>query len=611
MTIGRTARARRIAVAAVSAVIAIVLISTFAAAQSDSPTPKAAQSDTTVPKWDVFAGYQYLAPGGTVPAVNGDPSNPTPFNLPGMAKGAGTALTYNFDPNWGGELDFGYNRDTSTASSNWTVSAGPRFMWRTESANLFVHGLISYNRLTYDAGIATHNGVGLIAGGGMDLPITKLFTWRLFEADYVYSRHNFADYAAAEFPNLRRPTLEGARLRTGVVLTWGGAPPVAPAASCSVKPTEVLVGEPINATVTASNFNPKHTVTYAWSGNGGTVSGKDTAATIDTTNAAPGSYTLTVKVTDAKSNKNNEASCSANYTIKPLPPKNPPTMSLSASPTSLVPGGTVNLSASCTSPDGVPVSVANWTSTSGNVSGSGTSATLNTAGLPPGPVTVTATCTDSRGLNGQATTQVMIENPPPPPVDKALEARLALHSIYFPTNMPPVKDPNAGLLPSQQKTLAALAADFKKYLEAKPDAHLTLEGHADIRGPAEFNQKLSERRVARVKSFLVEQGVPEADIETKSFGAQHNLTTEEVKASIDQNSELTTEERKRELARIAVIKLASNRRVDITLNAAGQTENSVRQFPFNATDALSLIGGRESERKAMKPAPRKKAVKKP
>jgi len=114
--------------------------------------------------------------------------------------------------------------------------------------------------------------------------------------------------------------------------------------------------------------------------------------------------------------------------------------------------------------------------------------------------------------------------------------------------------------------------------------------------------------VARVKSSLVEQGIPEGNLETKAFGSQHNLTLEEVKASIENNPDLTTEERKRALARIAVIKLASNRRVDITLSsAAGQTETSVKQFPFNAADALSLIGGRESEKKA---AP-KKTVKKP
>ncbi len=39
--------------------------------------------------------------------------------------------------------------------------------------------------------------------------------------------------------------------------------------------------------------------------------------------------------------------------------------------------------------------------------------------------------------------------------------------------------------------------------------------------------------MARVKSFLVEQGVPESDIDTKAFGKQQNLTLEEVKDSIE------------------------------------------------------------------------------
>ena len=599
MTVSRPTHASRVLFMSVAAFVVIILLCGSALAQNDS-----------TPKWDWFVGYQYTNPGGTVP-LPGNPSNPTPFKLPGEARGLGTAFTYNFDPHWGAEGDFGYDRDTKSASSEWTAGAGPRFMWRMDSVNVFMHALGTFNRLSYDSGEVNHNGIGAILGGGMDIPFSKSFAWRLFQADYVFGRHNFSNLADAQFANLRRVTLSGARLRTGIVISWGGAEPIAPAASCSVQPTEVLVGEPITATVTASNFNPKHTVTYAWSGNGGKLAGKDTTASIDTTNAAPGNYTVTAHVTDPKAKKANEASCSANYTIKPLPPKNPPTMSISASPTELVPGGTVNLSANCTSPDNVPVSVANWTSTAGTVTGTGSSATLNTAGLPPGPVTVSATCTDSRGLTGQASSQVTLQTPPPPPVDKALEARLALHSVYFPTAQPTAKDPNAGLLPSQEKILMNLATDFKKYLQAKPDAHLTLEGHADIRGSATFNQALSERRVARVKNYLIEQGVPEADIETKAFGAQHNLTTEEVKSSIDQNTELTTEERKRELARIEVIKLASNRRVDVTLNAAGQTETSVRQFPFSATDALSLIGGRESERKATKPAARKVPPKKP
>ncbi len=583
----------RLLTAAFSAIFLVTMMSISALAQSDSN-----------PKWDVFAGYQWQHPGATVPLDMGAPTNPVPFTLPDMSIGSGVAFSYYFDQHWGLETDLGYSRDDPSSASEFTASVGPKFVWRTDTAVFFLHTLGGYNRATYNPGTGAtgNNGIGAVLGGGMDVPLGRNFSWRVFQADYVWSRHNYADLAAAELADLRRPTFEGVRLRTGIVYTFGGAPAVLAAATCSVQPTEVLVGEPITATVTASNFNPKHTVTYSWSATGGQITGKDTTASIDTNNAAPGSYAVTVHVTDPKASKNNVASCSANYTVKPLPPKNPPTMSLSASPSSLVAGGSVNLSASCTSPDSVPVSVATWTSTAGEVSGSGSSATLSTAGVPPGSVTVNATCTDSRGLTAQGSTQVTIENPPPPPVDKALEARLALHSIYFPTNMPPVSNPSAGLIASQQNTLMTLATDFKKYLEAKPDAHLILEGHADQRGSDVFNQALSERRVARVKSFLVEQGIPESDIETTAFGKQHNLTLEEVKSSIDNNADLTTEERSRALARIEVIKLASNRRVDVTLKSGGETQNSVRQFPFSATDALSLIGGRESEMKAKRTA---------
>jgi hypothetical protein len=575
--------------------IAVLVISGSAFAQDNSSG-----------SWDIFVGYQYLNPGGTVPAPGGDPNNPTPYPLPAMSKGAGTAATYNFDPHWGLEGDFGYSRDTSAENSEWTVGGGPRFAVHDEGARFFIHALAALNRVTYDSGLVDSNGIGLILGGGMDLTLTKKIAWRLFQVDYVWAAHNFSGEAAPQFPSLRRPQFEGVRLRTGVVFTVGGAPAAVPAAACSVQPAEVMVGEPISATVTASNFNPKHTVTYSWTGNGGgQITGKDTAGSIDTTNAAPGSYTITATVTDPKSSKNNVASCTANYKIKPLPPKNPPMISLSASPTDLVTGGTVNLSASCSSPDGVNVSVANWTSTAGSVSGSGSSATLNTAGAPAGPVTVTATCTDSRGLTGQGSTQVTLENPPPPPVDKALEARLSLHSVYFVVDHPRPNDPKGGLLLSQQKTLIALAADFKKYLENKPDAHLILGGHADHRGSDEYNKALTERRVGSVKSFLVAQGVPEANIDTKAFGKDENLTTEQVKDSVDNNPDLSTEERARVLKNIDVVRMASNRRVDVTLSTTGQS--SAKVFPFNSTDALTLIGGREAAKKPMA----KKPVKKP
>jgi OmpA family/PKD domain len=572
-------------------VVAVSLISSPVHAQSDSN-----------PKWDVFLGYQWLHPGGTVPAPLGDPNNPAPFDIRDMAPGFGGAFTYNFDPHWGLEFDGGHNWSNSNYES--TGSVGPRFIWRTDNANFFMHGMVSLNRVKVN-GLNTTNGIGAILGGGLDLPLSKKFAIRVIEADWVWTRHNYSEFAAPEFPDLRRPSFEGLRLRSGIVFSWGGAPAVAPTAACSVQPSQVLVGEPITATVTAGNFASKHTVTYSWSVSGGQITGKDTTAQIDTTNAAPGSYTVTAHANDARVKKNNEATCSANFTVKALPPKNPPTISISASPSSVPAGGTVNLSANCTSPDGVPVTVSTWTSNGGTVSGSGSSATLSTAGASPGSITVGATCTDSRGLMGQASSQVMVENPPPNPEIVQLEARLALHSIYFPTAMPPVANPNGGLVASQRQTLVTLAADFKKYLQSKPDAHLILGGHADHRGSDAYNQALTERRVNRVKSFLVEQGVPEANFDTKAFGKSDNMTSDQVRDTIINNPDLTTEERQRALKHIDTVRMASNRRVDVTLSTTGQS--SVRQFPFNAADSLTLIGGREGEtkKKAVKPAPKK------
>jgi outer membrane protein OmpA-like peptidoglycan-associated protein len=379
-----------------------------------------------------------------------------------------------------------------------------------------------------------------------------------------------------------------------------------PAASCSVQPNEVIVGEPVTATVTASNFNPKHTLTYVWnpSSGGGKVIGNDATAQIETTNAAPGNYIVTAFVTDAreKEKKNNEVSCSANFIIKPPPPKNPPTLSVSANPVSVPVGGTVILSAVCTSPDGVPVTVANWTATGGTVSAAGIAATLNTAGASPGSIKVSVTCTDSRGLSRQASTEMLVENLPPTPPTPEIEiqeARLTLHSIYFPTTMPEIGNPDEGLVASQQQILVSLAADFRKYLESNPQAHLILEGHADPRGETEYNQELSERRVERVKRFLVEQGVSEASIDTKAFGALHSLSPAEVKDAVENNTQLSPEERQRALRDMRMIVLASDRRVDITLNTTGQS--SLRQFPSNAADASILIGNREGE--ANKEAP--------
>jgi outer membrane protein OmpA-like peptidoglycan-associated protein len=211
-------------------------------------------------------------------------------------------------------------------------------------------------------------------------------------------------------------------------------------------------------------------------------------------------------------------------------------------------------------------------------------------------------------LTASSFTTVNLQTPPPPPIDVvAIEKRLALHSVYFATAKPRVENPDAGLLGSQEKTLTALAGDFLIYLQVKPDAHLTLEGHADPRGSVQYNQALSQRRVDRVKGFLSDLGVPLANIQTEGFGEQENLTDKQVKAAVERNPELSSDDRQRVLDHMRTIILASNRRVDITLSNVGQaSQNSVREFPFNAVDSLTLLK-EEGTRKVTDPAAIRKA----
>lgn len=466
-----------------------------------------AQDDSEVPKVEIFTGYQWLNPGGTVPTPFQPSSTPIPYKLPDMPRGLGGGVTYNFNKFLGLEGDLGTNWNKYHDHES-TFSVGPKLTWRNEGVNIFAHTLLGYNRLSPD-GLNASNGIGAILGGGIDLNAWKRVSIRLIEADYVWAHHNFADNVSSSFPDLRRPSLGGARLRTGLVWNFGyGAPAAAPTAACSVQPSEVLVGEPITATATGSNFNPKHALTYNWSATGGKVTGKDGTATIDTNGVAGGSYTVTAHIVDPKQKKGGDVSCSANFTVKE-PPKNPPTMSCSANPTTLQTGGTSNISCTCSSPDNVPVTVSGWTASSGSVSGSGNTATLNTTGASPGTVTVTASCSDSRGLSTSASTQVTVENPPPPPPQAS-----KLSECDF-SKMTKIGKPWR-----VDNECKAILDDVAKNLQQNADNKLVIVGNAE---PTEKRKNLAAERALNSKAYLssgeAQLGIDSSRIETRTGGA--------------------------------------------------------------------------------------------
>ena len=183
-----------------------------------------------------------------------------------------------------------------------------------------------------------------------------------------------------------------------------------------------------------------------------------------------------------------------------------------------------------------------------------------------------------------------------------LETNLTFNSIYFPTNLPTVSDPQGGLLPGEEKRLENIGTNFKQYLTSRPDANLILQAHADQRGSVDFNKALSQRRADLVKNYLVRNGIPAEKIQTQALGKEHNLTDKEVRDLAAQNPNLTAADRERVDRNIVAFRMANNRRVDVSLSTTGQ--GSQRYFPYNSEDLNVLLG--EQAKKA--PAPKQKAA---
>jgi outer membrane protein OmpA-like peptidoglycan-associated protein len=458
-----------------------------------------------------------------------------------------------------------------------------------------------------DLGGQDQNTFAIAAGGGLDIVLTKNVSWRFAQLDYLMT--NFSGTAVGATARQ-----DNFRAATGIVLRFGipNPPPPpnhSPVAACSVNPASVYAGSGDTVTVHVEASDPDNdSLSYSYSATGGSVEGTGANARWNSAGLAPGAYTVSVKVDDGKGGS---ASCSADIKVEEKP-NHPPTASLSVERSPINQGERTGITCSGSDPDNDPLTYS-YTSTGGQIVGSGSNVQFDSTGLQPGTYTVTCTVNDGRGATADASAKVEVKEPPQ---IKQLEAKLALHSIYFPTAQPTVAKPNGGLAASQAATLDTLASDFQQYLKYRPDAHLILEGHADIRGAKDYNIKLSERRVQRTKSYLVEKGVAADHIETKAFGFEKNMTSEEVKQLVEADPDLSTAEKQKILKNLLTVRLANNRRVDVTLSTTG--EQSVRRFPFNAKDSLTLLSRSGGEtRKAGKagtagtakkptPAPNKK-----
>lgn len=268
-------------------------------------------------------------------------------------------------------------------------------------------------------------------------------------------------------------------------------------------------GDPITVTGTAMNVNPKKTATYAWTSDGGKVSGTSNVATVDTTGAAPGTYNVKGTVTESMK-AGRFAECAAPFTVNPLPALS---LSCSASPSSVAPGGSSTINSVVSDSYGRPVNYTySYSATSGSISGSGTTATLSTAGAAPGTVSITCNVMDDKGRNATASTTVAIVAPPPPP---PVATSKSLCSITF--------DKDKKRPARVDNEAKACLDDIALNLQRDSSAKLDLVGNA---AAGKRTGKLAAERAVNTKAYLVtEKGVDASRIQLYTGSTGDNSVT--------------------------------------------------------------------------------------
>jgi hypothetical protein len=145
-----------------------------------------------------------------------------------------------------------------------------------------------------------------------------------------------------------------------------------------------------------------------------------------------------------------------------------------------------------------------YSASGGKISGTGNTATLDTAGASPGPITVTGKCTDNRGLSATSDATVTIEAPPPPPPQAS-----KINQCDFPNRAKPWRVDN---------TCKAVLDDVALRMQQQADARLVIVGNQD---PSERRPKnLAALRAVDAKAYLsggeAKQQIDPSRIETRT-----------------------------------------------------------------------------------------------
>jgi hypothetical protein len=474
----------------------------LALSAQDSAKPATAAADDSPSKWDIFAGYSYLAPHGTVGTT--DVLTAKSVNYGAILSVARyfnkyVGLQLEADEHINNEAAPPSTGDGSTWSNDDFSGGGGGLIFRFPSADVtpFVHALVG---LEYAGTVHSPDdtfGAVLTAGGGMDYATPFLnhhLAIRIFQADYQYTHENWPS---------GRGNFNMARLSAGFVYHVGTiAPPPPVTLACSASPASVFPGDPVTVTATAGALDPKLNVVYSWSGDG--VTGNGANATVATGSLAAGSYTVKGTVKEGKAGKEGlkpgeTADCSASFTVKAY---EPPTISCTADPTTIKPGESSTITSTGLSPQNRPLTYS-YSASAGTVTGSGTSATFSSAGAPTGAVGITCNVSDDKGQTATANTTVTITAPYVAPAPHTQ----ALCSITFTKDKArPTRVDNEA-----KACLDEVALD----LQRQADSKAVVVGESDAKEKARTERE--EKSAKRHRHLKVEDDAAQRAVNTKEY----------------------------------------------------------------------------------------------
>lgn len=259
----------------------------------------------------------------------------------------------------------------------------------------------------------------------------------------------------------------------------------------------VCVGDAVAISATASDPDGD-TLTYKWTTTGGRIVGDGPNVTFDSTGLAPGEYTITCEVDDG-------CGCVAFDTKTVRVESCPPilvcftTTSLDVTPAStsdVNPGEAVTFSTSGVSGGrGYGDVTYTWTASAGTITGNGTSARLDTTGVPNGTtVNVTVTANSAQGncsASGSATvtTKAKVEEPKKKPAEL--------------TSCTSFKNNNARV----DNACKAILQDAIRQLQSDPQSQLVIYSY---KGEKEKPANLDLQRGKNVRDRLADGGLGSA-----------------------------------------------------------------------------------------------------